>query len=656
MLDGTRDSRLGVNTELSTMLLPEGSLARATNVSVRKGQPRTRPAFVAETLTLPDTFQGGGVWSLESGDRFVLVSEGIVYVIDLDTLVITNLGLRLDPSAQCFGTQAHKYFLISDGVTTPAVIEDIAGVPTIIPIGVVNWVATSGTSADATEDWITKVGHGLPAGAAVTFTTLTGGTGLSLATVYYVRDVTEDTFRVSSVPSGTEVDITVDYTVANYTATFTYITIPVGYMSTFAHGRIHIVPKVVPLTTEDGRATLVSGDIQLPKDPKTVLIASETEYLNEGGAHGMPYEMGFIKGLGTLRNAASGTGNGETLVFARRGIMSFDFSLDRDTQWKTQGLARILFQGPGSLSPWSVINVNDDLVYRGLDGIRTVRYTASQGGGASGALSNVPLTTGVQEYFTELESDMAYISQSFNDNRLLTTVGGTGNQTFRGLTSLDSAARHYTGVSGPGAFDGLWTGDNFVYTFTAQRGRVDTSYALAEGLTLYRIDTDSNTDIDSGGASPIESRIHTKALAFQDPYTVKALKYVDIWASDIRIDTTFTVYYRPYGYALWSTLGSSTVQVGTGSLPQTRRRVHITLDETGQNCDPVSQIPLSVGTTFELAIEWTGFAQVDSTYAVAERRSESPVPACSETEDVVLVAGGTAGESLSDYSYEIEGT
>lgn len=77
--------------------------------------------------------------------------------------------------------------------------------------------AFTGATGQAAGDTITKTAHGLAVGDRVYFTTLTGGTGLSLNRNYYVKTVpTADTFTVSLTNGGSTVDITVNYTVVAY--------------------------------------------------------------------------------------------------------------------------------------------------------------------------------------------------------------------------------------------------------------------------------------------------------------------------------------------------------------------------------------------------------------------------------------------------------
>jgi hypothetical protein len=68
----------------------------------------------------------------------------------------------------------------------------------------------------ATTDIITSTAHGLVNGAVVIFRVLTGGTGLSLQTSYFVVDKTTNTFKVSATLDGTPVNVTNDYSAATW--------------------------------------------------------------------------------------------------------------------------------------------------------------------------------------------------------------------------------------------------------------------------------------------------------------------------------------------------------------------------------------------------------------------------------------------------------
>ena len=65
----------------------------------------------------------------------------------------------------------------------------------------------------ASTDIITAVGHNFTANQGVIFPTLTGGSGLTASTtVYFVRDISGDTFKVSTTSGGSAVNFTTDIT------------------------------------------------------------------------------------------------------------------------------------------------------------------------------------------------------------------------------------------------------------------------------------------------------------------------------------------------------------------------------------------------------------------------------------------------------------
>jgi hypothetical protein len=64
--------------------------------------------------------------------------------------------------------------------------------------------------AAASTDLVTSNGHGLPNGTLVKIIALTGGTGLTLNGLYYVRDTLTNTFGLALTPTGAKVDIEVD--------------------------------------------------------------------------------------------------------------------------------------------------------------------------------------------------------------------------------------------------------------------------------------------------------------------------------------------------------------------------------------------------------------------------------------------------------------
>ncbi|MGH8021328.1 MAG: hypothetical protein ACREIA_24210 [Opitutaceae bacterium] len=70
--------------------------------------------------------------------------------------------------------------------------------------------ALSAVTAEADDDIFTKTAHGLADGDIVVFASGTGFTGITAGTNYYVRDKTDDTFKLAATAAGAAIDITVD--------------------------------------------------------------------------------------------------------------------------------------------------------------------------------------------------------------------------------------------------------------------------------------------------------------------------------------------------------------------------------------------------------------------------------------------------------------
>jgi hypothetical protein len=432
------------------------------------------------------------------------------------------------------------------------------------------------------------------------------------------------------------------------------VSLPVGYFGIYAHLRLHMVPKLVPNTEISGKPYLVSGDVMEPLNPITVLGATEVEYLSEGGAHGLPLEMGAIGGLGVMRNSQTGSGLGAVVVLARGGLCAFDFSISRDL-WKEQSISQVLFFGPGCISPWGVASINDDLFYRGIDGLRTLRYSSSALAGSSGSLSSTPSSLEVNDFMKNDGIALPHVSIAECDNRVFCTASHDMPSLFKGLVVLDTASSFYNGAERLfGGYDGLWTGPRGIAQVLSWRNDDGRQLLLAtHDNDLYSLDDDAVLDPQS---TPIESRIETKAYTFGDLVSTKQLQFCEVSLSDISVDTEVRLWYRPHGYPLWAALGETTVRVPAGSLPQRRSGLRFPVDLSRETCDPVSRRPLYVATAFQFAIQWTGRATIDSFRAVVDTRADQPPDVCPESEGAVLVAGDLSGTTLDDFSYTFRGS
>ena len=596
VVDGFVNLLGGMSGGLAPTLIPETTYARGINVSTRGGLVHTRPGFMKLSALPNGKFQGAGRWSMNSGDRVVYVVAGAVYAYSPETNVNTQ---------------------IFSGTTDP-----VTGAP--IPV-----TLTSDRCYICQVDRWCVVQDGTSRPVVLVEDATTG-----LPTLYG-----RDAPLVCLVP---------------------------GTVMAYAHQRLHYVPTLVPmmtpdpdafpdvvptLSTESGKMVFVSSDVRDITHPEYVFRMSEHRLLAQGGGIALPQEMGFITGMCAFRNAATGSGVGALVVFAREGMSAFAVNSPR-TQWKTVDLGQVLFYGPGTVSHNSIVPVNDDIMYRGVDGVRFVRYSKTEAGGGSGTLSNNPKSREVTPWMTESETSLPYVSSAFADNRATMTAQGEvladGSIGFKGLISLDvSQAATISEVDPPG-WDGLFTGFKFLQVMGMRyAGRMETHAIVRSGDNTFYARLSEDATTDSG--TPIQSMLVTRAMNFGNLVDLKELQYVDATLSDLTETVDIAVYFRPSSYPVWSELGSKIINVPGGS-PQVRRRVRFALDISTIGCNLITGERLHTGSEFQFALVWQGHCQIDKFRAAAMLRLEAP-PGCiaDNAENMEL----PTDLGLSDYEYEV---
>ena len=432
-----------------------------------------------------------------------------------------------------------------------------------------------------------------------------------------------------------------------------------GTITKYGHGRLFVVATYVhnndgqPDTTKDGRPYFVAGDIIKPSDPEEVLNFSETTYLNEGGAAGMPSEYGFIYGMEFFRNVQSGTGLGPFIVFAENGVSAFSVNSAR-TSWKDTDFSQVLFGGVGTKSNRAILPVNDDLLFRSQDGIRSIRYTASEIAGAAGILSSTPISNEVSDILDlDVDADLPFVSAASADNRVYFTSAGRVGYAFKAVVSLDTAAAF--GISSavtPPAYNGIWTGLNFLQILQGKVSGKLTLLALAEkggDLELWYLDDSGYQDGDDN--APL-CRVYDRAYNFDSPSRTKRFANIELWIRDLQGDATITAYYRPDGYALWNRCTSVTLRGAAAGQNQHRFRLTL-VPLTDDVYDPTSGRNVLLGSTFQFCLEWVGNLAIEKAVYNAIFETEEPGVCCEAETAVVPLIEGAGGILLDDFTYVI---
>jgi hypothetical protein len=147
--------------------------------------------------------------------------------ISSGTLAVARMGSGT-PSASNFLRGDGSWQAVTAGVgggtgsTDNSILRsDGTGGSTLQASGLVieDTVSPINITGDAGTDIITAVGHAYTANQGVRFPTLTGGSGLTAATTnYFVRDISGDTFKVSTTSGGAAVNFTTNITAGTVVA------------------------------------------------------------------------------------------------------------------------------------------------------------------------------------------------------------------------------------------------------------------------------------------------------------------------------------------------------------------------------------------------------------------------------------------------------
>jgi hypothetical protein len=206
------------------------------------------------------------------------------------------------------GTGSTDNSILRSGGTGGSTVQDSALVidDAVVPFSI---------TGDAGTDIITAVGHPYTANQGVRFPTLTGGSGLTAATTtYFVRDISGDTFKVSTTSGGGAVNFTTNITVGTVIAM--QASVAIRNNSSETNSALVLTPKGTgALSAQRADATVVGGS---PRGNYAVDLQME-----RSGAGQVASGLNAVV-IGGRNNAATGNYSfacGDTS--AASGIMAF---------------------------------------------------------------------------------------------------------------------------------------------------------------------------------------------------------------------------------------------------------------------------------------------------------------------------------------------
>ena len=291
-----------------------------------------------------------------------------------------------------------------------------------------------------------------------------------------------------------------------------------------------------------------------------VLKVSENDLIAGGGSFSVPSNLGQISFIKTTAQLDASLGQGSLMVGTPGGVFSCNAPTDR-AAWAamTTPIVSESLIGLGGLSQNSTVVVNGDLLFRAVDGIRSLimarRDFLSWG--------NTPISFEMSRVLDrDNPNGLPFGSGDQFDNRMLMTASpvqgplGVYNQAFVALnfdpiSSLQGKANS--------VWDGMWTGINTLQIIDGQFNGVHRCLAFTfntatSAIEVYEILKTGNLD---NGSTPV-------TWSFETPYTFKevqgkefyglcSLEDGEFYVEDIQPGTSlhFKVQYRPDFSSCW---------------------------------------------------------------------------------------------------------
>lgn len=303
----------------------------------------------------------------------------------------------------------------------------------------------------------------------------------------------------------------------------------------------------------------VGGDI-IYGDPAfgtaNVLRFTENTVINEGGAFSVPWQSGDVTGLSFAAKTDTASGDGSLMVFTANGVFEFDAPTDR-TVWRDmqQPVQRFSLLKNGSESHESITQVNGDLFFRSVDGIRSFYFARRDWN----TWANTPVSREVEPIMQKDDKPLLFWSSAINfNNRYICTASPI--MTARGVLHRSQVALDFDLVSGingklPPAWDGKWIlkSDRIFRLISLQNDDGVRAFAIGldedDVISVWEISKDSWFDNTN---EPIEWQLDGKSYSFENPLELKQLKNLEIWLNDLSGPFTADAYYRPDQRHCWS--------------------------------------------------------------------------------------------------------
>ncbi len=422
-----------------------------------------------------------------------------------------------------------------------------------------------------------------------------------------------------------------------------------GRMMDYVMGRIwYALPDERSFRATD----LVGGTSGTAQYNKRDSILKETEntYLNGGGDFTTPNSSGPIRGIKGVATLDSSLGQGPVQILTPNTTFSVNSPLDRTTWQNLENpIQTISLISNGALSHYGSILVNGDLIYRSLEGIRSLILARREFNG----WGNTPMSREMNRVLNLDDQSLLKFSNAvvFNNRLLMTTspFRTSHGVIHRALVALDFDLSSSMGQKSQAVYEGILTGLNVLQIVQGEFEGVERCFIFTlnheQEIELYELSKDLKFDRQTqyGDDIPISMIFETASFRFNsalppdEPKILKKLNSMEIEIANLQGNVHFKAYYRPDNYPCWipwrewdecATYKDCSMDPLTGCMslnnfkPQFRPRM--TLGEPDNACDPITNRPLRHGYSFQVRMEISGQCEVRSLTLKSEKKMEPP--------------------------------
>lgn len=378
----------------------------------------------------------------------------------------------------------------------------------------------------------------------------------------------------------------------------------------------------------------------------SVLKETENSFLNGGGDFVTPTNSGGITAMRFVATLDSSLGQGPLQVLTPTQTFSVNTPLDRTT-WATleNPIQTISLINYGGLSHYGSILVNGDLIYRAIDGIRSLVLARRE----FTAWGNTPISREMNRV-TNLDDPklLKYSSAVVFNNRLYMTASPQRTShgvIHRGFVMLDFDLISSMGDKLPPVYDGIGVGLNILQLVKGEFNGVERMFAFTlnvdQEIELYEFTRNDRFDHQEMQTDiPISWFFETAAFQFQtssypQPRVLKKLMSMEMEVDNLVGPVEFKAYYRPDNYPCWilwkewsdcaeyksCELGLDACMEVKNLKPQFRPRM--VLGSPEEECDEITDRPLTLGYQFQVRLEIKGYCEIRDLRLKAEPVKET---------------------------------